>query len=106
MGLYYSFCESLYLLFLWKLILVGTLHKGNLLCESYYLLWHKGQPALWVTNGCTSVLNPTSILSTPMSVDNELWTHLEVSLPFPQGHKNTLVLDYLTTSMDNETLFN
>ena len=55
--------------FLWKLILVVALYKGNLLCESLYLLRYKGQHALLVTNGCTSMLNPTSILSTPMGVD-------------------------------------
>ena len=55
------FCEGFYLLW----------HKGNLLCESLYLLWHTGQPALWVTNGWSSVLNPTSILSIPMGIDND-----------------------------------
>ena len=72
MDLFYSFCESIDLFkFLWKLILAMVLYKGNLLCESLYLLWYKGQPALWVTYGRTSVLNPTSTLFTPMGVDND-----------------------------------
>ena len=77
-NLFYTFCESLDLLFLWKLILVVALFKVNMLCESLYLLWHKGQPAMRVTNGCTSVLNPTSILSTPTRVDNKMTRAKEV----------------------------
>ena len=33
-------------------------------------LTHKGQAALWVTNGCTSMSNPITTQSTPMGVDN------------------------------------
>ena len=32
-------------------------------------LTHKGQAALWVTNGCTSMSNPITTKSTPMGVD-------------------------------------
>ena len=32
---------------------------------------HKGQAALWVTNGCTSMSKPISTWSTPIA-DNEL----------------------------------
>ena len=49
-----------------------ALYVVKMLCESLYLLWYKGQPALWITNGCTSELNPIAILSTPMSVDNKV----------------------------------
>ena len=33
-------------------------------------LTHKGQAALWVTNGCTSMSKPITTQSTPMGVDN------------------------------------
>ena len=32
---------------------------------------HKGQAALWVTNGCTSMSKPITTQSTPMGVDND-----------------------------------
>ena len=35
-------------------------------------LTHKGQAALWVTNGCTSMSKPVIIWSTPMGVDNNM----------------------------------
>ena len=35
-------------------------------------LTQQGQAALWVTNGCTSMSKPITILSTPMGVDNEV----------------------------------
>ena len=35
-------------------------------------LTHKGQAALWVTNGCTSMSNPITTWSTPMGVDNKI----------------------------------
>ena len=33
-------------------------------------LMHKGQAALWVTNGCTSMSKPINTSSTPMGIDN------------------------------------
>ena len=37
-------------------------------------LRQKGQAALWVTNGCTSMSKPITTQSTPMGVDNKLLT--------------------------------
>ena len=34
-------------------------------------LTHKGQAALWVTNGCTSMSNPITTWSRPIGVDNK-----------------------------------
>ena len=36
-------------------------------------LTHKGQAALWVTNGCTSMSKPITTQSTPMGVHNNKW---------------------------------
>ena len=40
-------------------------------------LMHKGQAALWVTNGYTSMLKPITIKSMPMGIDNKTGKNTE-----------------------------
>ena len=44
--------------------------KGLLTTSMKIALTHKGQAALWVTNGCTSMSKPITTQSMPMGVDN------------------------------------
>ena len=49
-------------------------------------LTHKGQAALWVTNGCTSMSKPITTKSLPMGVDNDYISILFFSLMIRRKH--------------------
>ena len=49
-------------------------------------LTQKGQAALWVTNGCTSMSKPITTKSTLMGVDNNRCTAVGLQIIFEKEH--------------------
>ena len=70
-------------------------------CTPYVRTEHKGQDALWVTNGCTSMSKPNTTKTTPMGVDNNVKKkpkNIQMSLECNQKSSQSVTVSQLQSA--------